>query len=101
MAAHIDALVAATQYVLLPQDRRETLDRYIERLRGGQAANPQCPCQGYRGDPSQLAGAVRITHRVAHAGWSEMRVTCDTCARSFEVTEDIGYHVPQYSWRGL
>ena len=99
MAVHVDALVAATQHIPLPPEQRATLDRYIARLKGGQATRPQCPCQGFRGDPSRLGGSVRITNRVTHAGWSEMRVTCDTCARSFEVTEDVGYHVPQYSWR--
>ncbi|SFR46474.1 hypothetical protein SAMN04488005_2254 [Yoonia tamlensis] len=101
MAAHVDALVAATRNIALPPDRRATLDHYIERLQRGHATPPRCPCQGYRGDPSQLGGTLRITGRVTHAGWSEMRVTCDACARSFQVTEDVGYHVPQYDWRAL
>ena len=101
MAANLDALIAATQDVPLPDDRRVTLDRYIAQLKHGQNATPNCPCKTFRGDPGLLHGKVSVTKQVNHAGWREISVICENCARRFVVTEDNGYHVPQYSWRGL
>ncbi|MGR3722121.1 hypothetical protein LGT41_0008405 [Abyssibius alkaniclasticus] len=59
----------------------------------------QCQCKSARGDPRRQTGLFVLLRDTRFAGHSEMLVQCTNCGARYQVSEDIGYHVPQYHWR--
>lgn len=87
-----------------PQVRR-ALAKYFWHLEKSRSrASPgakagACTCTAYSGNPSRYGATLRKVSEEVFAGHSEMVFQCGTCGGSASVTEDVGYHFPQYSWR--
>ncbi|MEX0969352.1 MAG: hypothetical protein WD046_02770 [Paracoccaceae bacterium] len=62
-------------------------------------APPACACKTARGNPRNHGAQFSLLRDTKFAGHSEMQVQCTQCKTKYEVTEDVGYHVPQYHWR--
>lgn len=101
MVANLESLRRVCASQVPNQDIKEELGRYVRKLEELAAATEDratCDCYTFQRNPARFGSKVALLAEHIRPGGSYALWFCTRCGQGWDITEDLGYHWPQYEW---